>query len=216
VAIKLIIFDLDGTLIDSIEDITSALNYAFGPHGASDLTAAEVTTMVGEGPLKLIQDVLTERNLVADAEVLVTSFLNFYTAHPVDKTALYPGTREMLETLKGRKMAIVTNKTEKLSREIIKKFGLENYFDMIVAVDTITERKPSPGPVIHVLATLNVSPEDAVIVGDSAIDIQTGKASFVRTVAVTHGYGKDGFQKEADFVIASLPELIGIVKRENE
>jgi phosphoglycolate phosphatase len=215
VAIKLIIFDLDGTLIDSIGDITNALNHAFGPYGVSDLTPAEVTTMVGEGPLKLVQDVLTERNLVAGAEALVTSFLDYYTAHPVEKTALYPGTREMLETLKGLKMAIVTNKTEELSHEILRKFGLENYFDMIVAVDTIPERKPSPGPVIHVLSTLNVSPEDAVIVGDSTIDIRTGKASFVRAVAVTHGYGRKGFQDEADFVIGSLPELISIVKREN-
>ena len=214
-AINLIIFDLDGTLINSIEDITNALNYAFEPFGVSDLTTTEVTVMVGEGPSKLIQDVLTERNLVADKEILVTRFLDYYASHPVDKTVLYPGTREMLETLKGVKMAIVTNKTEEISREILKKFELDTYFDMVVAVDTIAQRKPSPGPVMHVLSAFNLTPEDAIIVGDSAIDIQTGKASFVRTVAVTHGYGKDGFQKEADFIISSLPELIDIVKREN-
>ena len=170
---------------------------------------------MGEGPSKLIQDVLTERNLVADKEMLVTRFLDYYASHPTDKTVLYPGTREMLETLKDLKMAIVTNKTEELSREILKKFELDKYFDMVVAVDTIAERKPSPVPVMHVLSAFNVAPEDAIIVGDSTIDIQTGKASFVRTVAVTHGYGRDGFQKEADFVISSLPELIDIVKHEN-
>ena len=77
-AIKLIIFDLDGTLIDSIEDITNALNYALGPCGVNDLNAAEVTALVGEGPSKLIQDVLTEHNLVADKEILVTLFLDYY------------------------------------------------------------------------------------------------------------------------------------------
>lgn len=214
-AIKLIIFDLDGTLIDSIEDITNALNYAFGPCGINDLTTTEVTAMVGEGPLKLVKDVLTERNLAADAEALVTRFLDYYESHPADKTMLYPGTREMLETLKDLKMAIVTNKTGELSRRILKKFELDKYFAMIVAVDTIAERKPSPVPVIHVLTAFNVAPEDAIIVGDSAIDIQTGKASFVRTVAITHGYGRKGFQEEADFVIGSLPELIDIVKDEN-
>ena len=117
-AIKLIIFDLDGTLINSIEDITNALNYAFGPYGVNDLTATEVTALVGEGPSKLIQDVLTERNLVADKEMLVTRFLDYYESHPTDKTVLYPGTREMLETLKDLKMAIVTNKTEKLSLDL--------------------------------------------------------------------------------------------------
>jgi phosphoglycolate phosphatase len=214
-AIKLIIFDLDGTLINSIEDITNALNYAFGPYGVSDLTTAEVTTMVGEGPLKLIQDVLTKRHLVADKEMLVTRFLDYYASHPADKTILYPGTREMLETLKGLKMAIVTNKTEELSHKILKKFELDRYFDMIVAVDTMAERKPSPVPVMHVLSAFNVPAEDTIIVGDSSIDIETGKASFVRTVAVTHGYGRTGFQEDADFVICSLPELIDIVKHEN-
>jgi phosphoglycolate phosphatase len=215
-AIKLIIFDLDGTLINSIEDITNALNYAFGPCGVNDLTTTEVTALVGKGPSKLIQDVLTKYSLVADKEILVTRFMDYYASHPTDKTVLYPGTREMLETLKDLKMAIVTNKTEELSRKILKKFELDKYFAMVVAVDTMAERKPSPVPVIHVLAAFNVTAEDAIIVGDSAIDIQTGKASFVRTVAVTHGYGRDGFQKEADFVIRSLPELIDIVKSENE
>ena len=198
-AIKLIIFDLDGTLINSIEDITNALNYAFGPYGVNDLTTTEVTAMVGEGPSKLIQDVLTERNLVADTEMLVTRFLDYYASHPADKTVLYPGTREMLETLKDLKMAIVTNKTEELSLNILKKFELDKYFDMVVAVDTIAERKPSPVPVMHVLSAFNVAAEDAIIVGDSTIDIQTGKASFVRTVAVTHGYGRNWFSEGGRF-----------------
>jgi phosphoglycolate phosphatase len=214
-AIKLIIFDLDGTLINSIEDIANALNYAFGPFGVNDLTTTEVTSMVGEGPLKLIQDVLAERSLLADKELLVKRFLNYYESHPADKTVLYPGRREMLEALKDMRMAIVTNKTEQLSREILKKFRLDKYFDMVVAVDTISDRKPSPAPVVHVLSALNVTPEETIIVGDSAIDIQTGRASFVKTVAVTHGYGRDGFQDKADFVIGSLTELTGIVKRQN-
>ena len=214
-AIKLIIFDLDGTLINSIADITNALNYAFGPCGVNDLTTTEVTALVGEGPSKLIQDVLTERHLVADKETLVTRFLDYYASHPTDKAMLYPGTREMLETLKGLKMAIVTNKTEELSRKILRTFELDKYFDMVVAVDTIAERKPSPVPVMHVLSAFNVPAEDAIIVGDSTIDIETGKASFVKTVAVTHGYGRTGFQEDADFVIGSLPELIDIVKNEN-
>jgi 2-phosphoglycolate phosphatase len=214
-AIKLIIFDLDGTLINSIEDITNALNYAFGPSGVNDLSTTEVTAMVGEGPLKLIQDVLTERHLVADKEMLVTRFLDYYASHPTDKTVLYPGTREMLETLKDLKIAIVTNKTEALSLNILKKYELDKYFDMVVAVDTIAERKPSPVPVTHVLSAFNVPAEDAIIVGDSTIDIETGKASLVRTVAVIHGYGRTGFQDDADFVIGSLPELINIVKNEN-
>ncbi|MBA4391067.1 MAG: hypothetical protein C0399_09025 [Syntrophus sp. (in: bacteria)] len=214
-AIKLIIFDLDGTLINSIEDITNALNYAFQPCGVNDLTPAEVAPLIGEGPSKLIQDVLAKYNLLSDKEALVARFLDYYTSHPTVKTVPYPGTRETLETLKALKMAIVTNKTEEISRKTLKTFALDAYFDMIIGVDTIAERKPSPVPVLHVLSAFNITPEEAIIVGDSEVDIQTGKASNVRTVAVTHGYGKNGFQEKADFVISSLPELIDIVKDED-
>jgi phosphoglycolate phosphatase len=124
----------------------------------------------------------------------------------------YPDARETLEALKALKMVIVTNKTEEISRKTLKAFNLDAYFDMIIGVDTIVERKPSPVPVMHVLSAFNLTPEEAIIVGDSEVDIRTGKASFVRTVAVTHGYGRIGFQEGADFVIDSLPELVDIVK----
>lgn len=214
-AIKLIIFDLDGTLIDSIEDITAALNNAFSPYGVSDLTAAETTPLIGEGPAKLVQDVMAKRNLSGDTKELVTRFLDYYNSHPADKASLYPGAGQMLDALKDLKMAIVTNKTEELSHRILDTFGISQYFEIVVAVDTIAERKPSAAPVIHVLSALNVSPEETIIVGDSSIDVQTGKAASVRTVAVTHGYGKNGFQKEADYVISGLPELIKIAKQES-
>ncbi|HVN96423.1 MAG TPA: HAD-IA family hydrolase [Syntrophorhabdaceae bacterium] len=211
-AIKLIIFDLDGTLINSIEDITIALNYALEPCGVNDLTTKEVSGLIGEGPSKLVEDALVKCNLRWDREELVIRFLDFYAAHPADRTVLYPGALKTLQALDGVKMAIITNKTEELSLSILKKFEIDNYFAMVVAVDTMAEHKPSPAPVLHVLSALKALPEETLIVGDSAIDIETGKASRVRTVAVTHGYGKDGFERQADFVIHSLPELTHIVR----
>lgn len=211
-AIKLIIFDLDGTLIDSIGDITNALNYALEPFSVKDLTPAEVAPLIGEGPTKLIRDALIKHNLFSDTEALVTRFLDYYSSHPTDNTVAYPGAREMLEELKAVKMAIITNKTEEISRKILKTLKLDTYFDMIVGVDTMAERKPSPVPVLHVLSAFNMAPEEAIIVGDSEIDIQTGKASSVRTIAITHGYGRNSFQEEADVVINNLPGLINIVK----
>ncbi len=211
-AIKLIIFDLDGTLIDSIGDIANALNYAFEPFGVKDLTPAEVAPLIGEGPTMLIEEALAKHNLSADTEVLVAQFLDYYSSHPTDETVPYPGARETLEALKALKMVIVINKTEEISRKTLKAFDLDAYFDMIIGVDTMAERKPSPVPVMHVLSAFKVAPEDAIIVGDSEVDIRTGKASFVTTVAVTHGYGRIGFQEGADFIISSLPELINIVK----
>jgi len=214
--IELIIFDLDGTLIDSIGDIANALNYAFEPYGIEYLTPTEVAAMVGEGLPKLIRNVLEKHNLLLDKDVLLKRFLDYHASHLTDNTAPYPDVIETLEALKSQKKAIVTNKAEVLSLRILDELGLMKYFDMVVCADTISERKPSPAPIFYILSVLNVQPRDAIIVGDSAIDIKTGRASSIKTVAVTYGYGREGFQEEGDFVISSLSELIDIVKEITE
>lgn len=214
--IELIIFDLDGTLIDSIGDIANALNHAFEPYGIESIGLTEVAAMVGEGPSKLVRNVLEKYNLLLDKDVLLKRFLDYYASHLTENTAPYPDVIETLEALKSQRKAIVTNKLEILSLKILDELSLMKYFDMVVCADTISERKPSPAPISYVLSALNVQPEDAIIVGDSAVDIKTGRASSIKTVAVTYGYGREGFQEEGDFVINSLSELVDIVKEITE
>jgi phosphoglycolate phosphatase len=210
--IELIIFDLDGTLIDSIHDITNAVNHTFAPYGVRGLTSPEVAAMVGEGPSKLIQDVLDKFRLRdLDAEALKSRLIEHYLSHHSDSTLPYPEVTETLESLKAFKKAIVTNKPEHLSHVILDKLDLRKYFNMIVGADSMPERKPSPVPVFHVLSNLKVRPEHALIVGDSEIDMKTGKAASVRTVAVTYGYGQNNFHEHGDFVIHSPSQLIDIV-----
>ncbi len=211
-AIRLIIFDLDGTLVDSVEDISNALNYALEPYGIESLTPTEVAGMVGDGTVKLIEKTLAKHNLVLDTEQLVRRFAEYYGPHTADHTKAYPGVVETLEALSRYKKAVVSNKYEAFTKKTLDALGLSKYFDMLVCADSIHDRKPSPIPIYHVLFTLDVQAEEAMIVGDSNIDINAGKAASIKTVAVTHGYGKSGFHEEADFVIASMPELIDIVK----
>jgi phosphoglycolate phosphatase len=211
-AIRLVIFDLDGTLIDSIADITNALNHALRPYSTKILASEEVAGMVGEGAKKLVQKVMAKYNLVLDVEEVVKSYNDNYSACLTDNTTIYAGVMEALEDLKDYRKALVSNKSEAFSRRILKGFGLEKYFDMVVCADTLPERKPSPVPILHVMTALGVRPEDALIVGDSEVDILAGKASYVKTVAVTHGYGRPGFQEDADFVITTLSQLKDVVR----
>jgi phosphoglycolate phosphatase len=210
--IGLIIFDLDGTLVDSIQDITNALNFGLATCGVPSLDAAEVAGMVGEGSVKLVQKVLEKNGLSLDKSEIVKRFADYYKSHIIDNTRPFPRVVEMLEDLKYYKKAVISNKLEAFSKETIDRLGLSGYFDMVVGGDLIPERKPSPMPVYHVLSTLGVKPEESIIVGDSEIDVATGRAASIKTVAVTYGYGRPGFEKEADFVIDSMSELAQIIE----
>ena len=210
--VRLIIFDLDGTLVDSIEDITNALNFGFEEYGMPPLATAEVAGMVGEGSVRLVEKVIERNNLGADKRTVIKRFADYYGSHIADYTKPYPGVSEALQEMAHCRKAVVSNKLEVFSKETLDRLGLSKYFDIVVGGDGTPERKPSPIPVQHVLSTLGVKPEETIIVGDSEIDIKTGKAASVKTVAVTYGYGRPGFEKEADFVIKNLSELVDIVK----
>jgi phosphoglycolate phosphatase len=210
--IQLIIFDLDGTLIDSIGDITCALNHAFEPYTESTLTSEETVGMIGEGASKLIKRAALKHGLNLNQEVVLERFAAFYLAHPDDKTTIYPEVRQTLEALAAYKKAVVSNKFESLSLNILARLGLATYFDMVIGSDTMPEQKPSPMTIFHVLSGLNMKPEEAIIVGDSSVDMATGKAARVRTIAVTYGYGNKGFQHKADFIINRFSQLVQLIK----
>ena len=211
--IKLIIFDLDGTLIDSSIDIANAINYAIEPYGARPITVKETISLVGEGITRLIEKLIEREGINADRNALTERFLEHYSAHLIDNTTIYPGVRETLQKLKGYKKAVISNKREALSTKILDDLGLLKYFDLVVGSDTTPERKPSPVPILHVLSKFNMNNEDAVIVGDSNFDIEAGKAAGIKTIAVTYGYRPLDLLKGADFIIDRMDELIDIFRR---
>jgi len=211
--IKLIIFDLDGTLIDSSVDITNAINYAIGPYGGRPLTVKETISIVGEGITKLIEKLIEMNGITADRDVVVDMFLKHYSDHLVDNSPAYPGVKETLQKLDDYKKAVISNKREALSQKILDELDLSQYLDLVVGSDTTPERKPSPVPVLHVLSKFGVRPEEAVIVGDSNFDIEAGKAAGIRTVAVTYGYRPLEMLKDADFKIDRMDKLPAVIGR---
>ena len=209
------IFDLDGTLIESSIDITHAVNYAVEPYGVVPLTVPEVISLVGEGISRLMEKIVAKDAIEANPDVLIERFLDHYSAHLTDNTTLYPGVREVVSQLGAYRKAVISNKRESLSVRILEQLGLAEHMDMVVGSDTLKERKPSPLPVYHVLSAFGISPEEAVIVGDSNYDIEAGKSAGIKTVAVTYGYRPLDLLRGADFIIDSMTGLPGVLKMLN-
>jgi phosphoglycolate phosphatase len=208
--VKLIIFDLDGTLVDTSMDITNALNYALQAYGFKKFTVEETVQMIGEGITRLIEKVLGQEKLQLKDEV-IRKFLDYYSEHLIDYSNVYPHVRETMEKLNGYKKAVISNKREYLSEKLLEKLDLLRYFDLIVGSDTTPERKPSAIPVIHVFTKLGVQPHETIMVGDSNYDIEAGKKAGVKTIGVTYGYREKQYLVNADFLIDSFEYLLSIL-----
>ncbi|MBI5640986.1 MAG: HAD-IA family hydrolase [Nitrospirae bacterium] len=208
--IKLVIFDLDGTLVDSKTDITNALNFAVEPLELEKLTIEKTVSLVGEGVTRLIEKVIGADRAGLAPEVL-NRFIDYYSKHLTDFTRPYPGVRETLEKLSFCKRAVISNKRESLSKRLLEELGLLGCFDIVYGSDSAGEKKPSPKPLLRMLEHFSVSPDEAVIVGDSNFDIEAGKAAGVRTVGVSYGYRDVSFLRDADYIIDDISALIPIL-----
>ena len=213
--IQLVIFDLDGTLIDSRVDITNALNYALEPYSFAQLSVEDTVKMIGEGITRLIEKLVGERDTSMKADV-TERFLTYYTQHILDYTREYPGVRDTLEKLSSYQKAVISNKNESLSRRVLDGLDLSHYFDVIIGSDTTRERKPSPVPILKVLSELHVQSGEALIVGDSNYDVDAGKAAGITTVAVTYGYRPRELIAHADFLIDRMADLVPLLRRMKE
>jgi phosphoglycolate phosphatase len=208
------LFDLDGTLVDSLDDLTDAVNHMLSGFGRQQLEPDQVRRLVGKGARNLVQRALDTSNL-AEIEQGLAAFTEFNALHIADKSRLYPGTRELLHKLTdaGIRMAVISNKQEALSRLILKTLEVEAFFDIIAGGDTFPEMKPSPLPLLEVIEKFNCSRADAVMVGDSINDIQAGNRAGITTIGCTWGYGSTEELCGSDCQAASLTELFGIITR---
>ena len=177
-------FDLDGTLVNSIVDITNALNYAIEPYKLEKMTAERTVGIVGEGLTMLVKKMLGEERESIRPDVM-DRFMRYYSDHLTDFSVPYPGVPETLEKLGGYRKAVVSNKREALSKRLLDTLNLSHYFDVVIGSDSVGERKPSPKPVLRIIQMVKVNPDEAVIVGDSDYDIEAGRAAGIKTIAVT-------------------------------
>jgi len=212
--IKLIIFDLDGTLVDSCEDIKNALNYCLRLRGLEGFSKDEVRKMVGEGVKRLIQQAIEKRGEKEDLlKELIDCFVSYYSNNIAVHTKPYPEVSDTLDKLHEIKKAVISNKLSSLTVKTLDKLNLLHYFDFVAGSDTFSQQKPSPVPILETMKKLNVLKDNTLVVGDSDIDIKAGKAAGVKTVAVTYGYRERKFLKDADFIIDQFSDLLNIVRK---
>jgi phosphoglycolate phosphatase len=208
---RAVVFDLDGTLIDSAQDIAHALNAALGLRGLTPFSVDEVKAMIGGGVPKLAERALRARGVSRLGLLpLAADFVQYYRANLTTHTTLYDGARELLDLLHadGRLLGLCTNKKEDLVIETLNQLDLAKYFLAVIGERFGRPKKPDPAPLRAVLAELGVPPEDAVMVGDSAADAGCARAAGVASIMVSFGYGTAGTGADGgDALAASLEDL---------
>jgi phosphoglycolate phosphatase len=215
-SIKLVIFDLDGTLIDSRLDLVHSVNAALRHIGRPELPDDVIASYVGDGAPILIQRALGGE-MVDEALVRkgLEFFLSYYREHKLDHTTVYSGIPEALAEIqrssngRPRKMAVLSNKPVIPSRAIVEALGLGPYFSQIYGGNSFATKKPDPEGALKLLEENGVRAEDAVIVGDSHTDVETGRNAGLWTIGVTYGFAPHTLENTPPDVLADLPQEMG-------
>lgn len=212
---QLLIFDLDGTLIDSRQDIILSVNRVFLQLGFSSQPGEVISKEIGRGSEYLFTRLLTgilgsgaTPELIRDA---VASFKKVYQQHLLDHTVVYPGIIDAVLYYSKLPKVIVTNKSQVLADLVVEGLGLKKHFEGVFGAEAFTTRKPDAGPVLEVCKKWNVNPSDAVMIGDSQFDIVAGRTAGTMTVGVLYGYGHLDFQIHPPHLqIETATQLIGL------
>ena len=210
--IELIIFDLDGTLVDSREDVTNAVNFTLKKIGLKKKSISEISSYIGKGIEDLIRKSLGNKQEVLLKRAL-SVFEEYYKEHFTDNSVLYPNVKEILEYFNNKRKTIVTNRNYEFALLIMKTLGIYDYFENIVGGDDIGCMKPSSCPLNKSMGRLNADKEKAIIVGDMDIDILAGRRAGITTCGVTYGIGKkeDIIKAKPDFIIDDIIDLKSII-----
>jgi phosphoglycolate phosphatase len=208
-----LIFDLDGTLVDSKADLAAATNIMLASFGLMPCSIEQVTSYIGDGAR-----VLVERALGPEHAHLVPHgfpvFMEYYLAHLLDHTRPYAGIPQLLSAAQaqGTILSVLTNKPEAPSRSILAGVDLAPYFHAVIGGDTISVKKPDPHGVFHLQELSAVAREATLLIGDPRIDVETGRAAGIATCGVMWGYGAQGLMTTLpDFVVDSVEELRHLV-----
>lgn len=217
--IRAVIFDLDGTLIDTAPDLANATNHVLARCGRRAVGLDEVRVMVGHGARALITRgfAVTGAPVEAgDLETLYGEFIAHYEANIASDSQLFPGTVELLVRcrLAGLKLGVCTNKIERLSRKLIQAMGVEFYFGAVVGSDTLGIYKPDARPYRETLRQLGVNGGDSIFIGDSETDLLTARAAGVPMIGVTFGYADKPIAELApDYLAHHFNEVWPLIER---
>jgi phosphoglycolate phosphatase len=214
-AVQAIIFDLDGTLVDSAEDLRAALNILLGQLDLRPIAASEIKGMIGDGVLRLVERALVAANGdPRDKDVLLPPFLRIYQANPATRTRCYPEVTETLERLRrqGFRMAVVTNKPMFATKQILQALSLAEFFPVVIGGDSLPKRKPDPAQLLEAVRQLGVQAGQTLMVGDNINDVEAAHAAGMHCIAVSYGYHhRPPAEFNADGVIDRFGELSSLV-----
>ncbi len=208
-----IVFDLDGTLVDTAPDLIGALNFTLTAHGLPAVPYDEARAMIGGGARTLIERALAADGrdcMPADVDRLYIPFVAHYGEHIADRSRLFPDVESVLDSLAddGHRLAVCTNKLERLSRKLLEQLNIADRFAAICGQDTFGVQKPDPQMFRATVTRAGGNPERAIMVGDSITDIRTARAANVPIVAVSFGYTDVPIADlRPDRIISSFAEL---------
>lgn len=214
--IKLVMYDLDGTLFDTASEIAAAVNLTLAEYGAEAVDEWRVRAWIGHGAVKLIEEAWRTMKPGAKLDEVMATFTRHYHETVGKSSKPYPYVMETLKQVKalGIKQAVITNKESTFTQRVLAMHGLDEFFDLVISGDTLAVRKPNPAVIQYCLNTLKQTAEQSVFVGDSDIDVATAKAAGVECWAVPYGYnsGRDIQQAGADRLIDDLRAVLDDVQ----
>ncbi len=211
--IDLLIFDLDGTLVDSKYDLADSLNYAAKKLGYGEIPESEIPDMVGDGVRMLISRAFNLDLETEELQLALDTFMEYYEGHLTDRTEFYPYVQQTIKHFKNKKMAVLSNKPDHLTKPIIKELGLDSHFNIVLGATSHIARKPSAEPIEYILNELGVSPEKAMMVGDGDADVMAGKNAGIKTCGLTYGYRsrEELEQLNPDYILDKIEDLKELV-----
>ena len=211
--IDLMLFDLDGTLIDSREDIANAVNHMLKTFDLRERSREEIVSFIGRGIADLIRNALG-KGREEMLEEAMKIFEGYYRKHGTDTSILYPGVIEMLEYFRNKKKAVVTNRNYEFAKSALEKLNIDDFFEDIAGGDDVNCMKPSSCSIETIVNRAKADKKKTIIVGDMDIDIMAGKKAGIFTCAVSYGFGKkEDIERAApDCIIGSIAELESVIE----
>jgi len=206
--VRVLIFDLDGTLIDSKRDLIRSVNAMLLEMGREELHEDTISGYIGHGAPQLIARALGNGAAPEERERALKFFLGYYEEHKMDSTCAYPGVVDALEELRGLPMAVLTNKPVRVSVRILEGLGLAKYFRAVYGGNSFETKKPDPLGARKILEELGAAAEETMVIGDSEVDVQTARNAGMLAAAVNYGFGvHDREAYPADVYLDRLTEL---------
>ena len=206
--VRALIFDLDGTLIDSKRDLIHSVNAMLQELGRTRLADDTISGYIGRGAPQLVAQALGNGASEEEQKQALKFFLGYYEEHKMDTTQAYPGVAETLEQLAALPMAVLTNKPARISVRILNEMGLAKYFRAIYGGNSFETKKPDPLGAVTILSEFGASPQQAMLVGDSEVDVQTARNAGTLAVAVNYGFGvHDRAAHPADIYLDRFADL---------